>query len=151
MCKVMIKKVEKILKGKSGEKDGKPWTLSLFQCVVEVDECGKDGSRLIKTFDAGIAKQISMMDDGAAPLVFEAKKQGEEAPFSYLLEPERSSFRNRGGKGGTEPFGPTNRQCCLRVAVELERARSEATGDVPTAADILRTADELLGWLEAGK
>jgi hypothetical protein len=151
MCKVTIKAVEKFLKGASGERDGKAWELHVFKCRVSVDGSEEEATRTCKTFDAGIAQKIKAMPEGHV-LTFEAKKEGDCAPFDFMLVPERKQgFSHQHGRGGwTEPFGPTNRQCCLRVAVELERARSEVSGDVPTAKDIIATAEELLAWLEQG-
>jgi len=146
MCKVTIKKVEKVLPVKSGRGDRGPWSLHLFECLVEVDDSGKDGIRTLKTFDAGVARQI---EDGAGK-TFEAKQQGEQAPFSYKIDPERSGFRNKGGRSASEPFGPTNRQAALRYAVELERAQSATCDEIPTPAMILETAEKFLAWLEQG-
>ena len=146
MCKVLIKEVVKIKKAATGSKDGKTWSLHFFECRVSVDGSPEEAIRTVKTFEADIAEQIAKLDAGKT-LEFEAKKEGDAAPFEFLIQKPK---REKAGGFRPQAAGDSNRQCVLKVAVNLERARSEVTGDVPTAKDIIATAEELLVWLEGG-
>lgn len=145
MCKVTIKKVEKFLKGASGESNGKPWELHVFKCLVSVDGSSESAVRTCKTFDAGIAQQIKDLKDGQE-VMFEAKQEGGQKPFDFLLQPERK--RQKPEFKGQRSAGETNRQAALRIAVELERGRAVQSGDVPTSEQIIGTAEKFLKWLE---
>jgi hypothetical protein len=146
MCKVTIHELKKAKKPVTGDKEGRQWTLYIMECVVSVDENTKTDVRTVKTFEQEIFQQINAMQAGQK-LTFEADKKPDGAVFEYTIKKPKAEFNHRGHKG-TE--GQTNRQCVLKVAVELERARSAVTGDVPTAKDIIATAEELLVWLEGG-
>lgn len=160
MCKVTVKGVEKFLKGASGEKDGKPWELHVFKCPVSVDGSKEEAVRTCKTFDFKIAESIKEIKTGKADaLTFEAKKEGDAPPFDFLLVPERvasgggkwpGGYRNRGGRNGSESFGPTNRQQALRMAYENAKLVAASSGDVAGIDEILRDAEKLLGWLDGG-
>lgn len=147
MCKVTIKKVVASKDPKSGAKDGKPWTLWVFECLVSVDGSGEEAVRTCKTFDEKVAQNIESFAAGkTAQVVFEAKKEGDAAPFSFMLIPEK-----KGGKGGgarQQAPGESNRQSALRYAVELERGRSVQSGYVPSSDEILEMAGKFLAWLE---
>lgn len=146
MCKVTIKKVEKIKKPVTGNTDGTGWMLHIMECVVSVDG-SKEGVRTVKTFEDSIAQQVAKLEEGSE-LVFEATKKPAGSVYEYTLKLPKSSFRNRGGRNASEPFGPTNRQAALRYAVELERAQSATCDEIPTPAMILETAEKFLSWLE---
>jgi hypothetical protein len=149
MCKLTIKKVEKAKKPVSGEKDGKPWTLYLMECLVQVDGKEPSAIRTVKTFDQWIYQQIMALEEGKT-LEFEAKQEGESAPFQFLIVPEKARGNRQDGRGkaGGSPAIHTNRQQALKLAVELERGRAMQSGDVPTPQEILRVADEFVAWLE---
>jgi len=143
MCKVTIKEVRKSVGPKSGVKDGKPWKLWIFECLVSVDGSAEEAVRTCKTFDEGIASST------LAGQTFEAKKEGDSAPYSFLLQPEKKAGR----AAGFRQQGPreSNRQTALRYAVELERGRSVQSGEIPETKQILSTADQFLKWLEGGE
>jgi len=147
MCKVLIKEVRKIKKPAKSKDAEKPWTLHFFECLVSVDGSPEEAVRTVKTFEDDIAMQISSLDAGKT-LEFEAKKEGDAAPFEFLIQKPKPPKAQGSFKG--QALGPTNRQCVLKVAVELNKARSEVTGDIPTAKEIIATAEELLVWLEGG-
>lgn len=149
MCKVTIKKVEKIYPSVSGaRKDGSEWRLHIFDCLVSVDGDKRSAVRSVKTFVPELAQKIAQLDDGANE-VFEADKEPVGKSFEYLVKHPKKSYRGKRG-GQDQPYGPTNRQQALKVAVDLAAARASREGDVPTAGDILKEADELLSWLEGG-
>jgi hypothetical protein len=134
MCKVLIKKIEKVHAMKTGGPKDKTWKLFLFDCLVEVDGSGVDGVRTVKTFDEATAKQI---EEGTGK-TFESKKQGDAAPFSYLVGPEKkqgSGFR-------AQASGETNRQTALKCAVQTVKTG----GYVQT----LEVAEKYLAWLDGG-
>ena len=140
--------MKKILKPVDGNSDGRPWKLHIFECVVSVDG-SKDGVRVIKTFEEELARKVLMLDEGKE-LCFEAERRPAGSVYEYTLKRPKAAggHRNRGGKGGADPFGPTNRQAALRYAVELERAQSSQCDEIPTSAMILETAEKFLSWLE---
>jgi hypothetical protein len=148
MCKVTIKKVEKIHKAATGATEGRSWTLHIMDCLISVDGSEKEAVRVVKTFEADIAQKINTLPEGQT-LEFEAEKKPDGSVYEYMIKKQGGGFRNRGGRNGSEPFGPTNRQQALKVAVELERAQSAISGEVPTALKILETAEVLLNWLNA--
>jgi hypothetical protein len=148
MCKVTIHELKKAKKPVPGNTDGRPWTLFIMECVVSVDENTKTDIRTVKTFEQEIFQQINAMQAGQK-LTFEADKKPDGAVFEYTLKKDKAQKQGAGSKGQVSG-GQTNRQCCLKVAVDLERARSGVTGDVPTAKEIIATAEELLVWLEQG-
>lgn len=151
MCKVTIHEVKKAKKPVNSPPGVKPWTLFIMECVISVDANTKTDVRTVKTFEQDIYQQINTMQAGTT-LTFEADKKPDGSVYEYTLKKDRQAngFRNRGGRNGSEPFGPTNRQAALKVAVELHRAKSKEQGEVPTAAQIIETAEELLCWLEGG-
>lgn len=144
MCKVTIHELKKAKKPVPGNTAGRPWTLFIMECVVSVDDNTKTDVRTVKTFEQEIFQQINAMK-AEDKLTFEADKKPDGAVYEYTL---KKAQKQGAGSRGQGSGGQTNRQCCLKVAVELERARSEVTGDVPTAKDIIATAEELLVWLE---
>ncbi|MFA5689592.1 MAG: hypothetical protein WC959_10675 [Kiritimatiellales bacterium] len=148
MCKLMIKRVEKKHEPKSGEKNGKRWELWIFDCVVDVDSTGKEAVRTVKTFDRKTAELIGKTKP-EKPVLLDAKKQGETAPFEYLVEGERRGGTKAQGYRGT---GETNRQRALNLAVELARGRAAMCGgEVPADGEILKSANVFFEWLENGR
>ncbi len=147
MCKVTIKKVVKIHPVRSGTSDGREWKLHIFECRIRVDGDEREVLRTVKTFDQALALRIAQLDDGSKD-VFESTKQPVGSTYEYLVKPEKKGYRNKRG-GNDQPFGPTNRQQALRVAVELWRARSAEQG-VPEDEQIVETAETFLNWLEGG-
>ncbi len=150
MCKVMIKKVEKIHRSATGATEGRSWTLHIMDCLISVDGSEKEAVRTVKTFDEEIAHKINTMPEGST-LTFEAEKKPDGSVYEYLIKKQGGFRKQHGRGGGTDPFGPTNRQQALKVAVELHRARSMEQGEAPTALQIIETAEVLLNWLEASK
>ena len=139
MCKVLVKEVKRAHEPKTGTgSTGKKWTLWLFDCLVDVDNTGKFAQRLVKTFDAQLAEQIKK----GAGETFEAKKQGEEAPFSYLVEPKKKAWGSSAGK--------SDRQVALECAARVVSACGIASeADLLTPGDyVLLEADKMLAWLE---
>jgi hypothetical protein len=150
MCKVTIHEVKKAKTPVKSPPGVKPWTLFIMECVISVDSNTKTDVRTVKTFEQDIYQQIHTMQAGTT-LTFEAEKKPDGSVFEYTIKSQKASgYRTQHGRGGTEPFGPTNRQCCLKVAVDLERARSGESGEIPTTLKILETAEVLLQWLEGG-
>jgi hypothetical protein len=149
MCKVTIKELKTAKKPVTGVTDGKPWTLFIMECLVSIESNTSSDVRIVKTFEEDIFQQINTMPEGTT-LTFDADKKPNGSVYEYTLKKPKSPYRNKGGRNGTEPFGPTNRQCCLKVAVDLERARSGESGEIPTTLKILETAEVLLNWLEGG-
>lgn len=133
MCKVLIKAIEKVHPMKSGGPAEKPWKLFLFDCLVEVDG-GPAGVRTVKTFDEPVAKAI----EAGVGKTFEAKKQGEVSPFSYLVGPEKKQ-----GAFRPQSTGETNRQTALKCAVQTVKTGGHVQS--------LETAEKYLAWLEGGK
>lgn len=93
MCKVLIKEIKRETVKQGSGQNGKPWKLFLFDAIVDVDSTGTFAERTVKTFDEKTAEAIR----AGAGHTFESKRQGECAPFSYLVEPER---RQHGGGAG---------------------------------------------------
>jgi hypothetical protein len=81
--------------------------------------------------------------------VFEAKKQGEESPFSYLVEGNRRGSAK--GVGGER----TNRQIALDLAYKLAPALAQEMAERGEADSILlrkqvfELAEDNLAWLTA--
>lgn len=148
MCKVTIKAVEKFLKGATGETNGKPWELHVFKCRVSVDGSPEEAVRTCKTFDAEIAQRIKAMPEGHV-LTFEAKKEGAEPPYDFMLVPEKKQKRGTEAQGGrgTEK---SNRQAALQMAYENAKMLAVAEGGVKNIQAIIQDAEELLAWLEQG-
>lgn len=142
MCKVLIKEVKKAHEPKTGtSSSGTKWSLWLFDCVVDVDDTGKTAERVVKTFDEKTADKIK----AGAGKTFEAKKQGEASPFSYLVEPERKA-------GGGRQFGKSNRQVALECASRVVAGSGYVSdmGDQTPMDFTLLEAEKALAWLEGG-
>ena len=140
MCQVLIKRIERKLPEKSGENDGKKWTLWQWDCLVDVDSSGKEAVRRVKTFDAKLAKVIAGAEK--APVMVDCKKQGEEAPFQYLAQPERKEGSKGQWHNGTKGFGKSNRQIAIECAMQCMGL------PVAKLEDVIVEAEKILAWLE---
>lgn len=147
MCKVLIKEVVKVLNSVSGGTKESPWERFEFDCLVSVDGSEQSAVRRIKTFDAGIAKQLVNFKAGET-LTFEAKPYGEKPHTSFTLEVPRKGAKAQSFKGMTS--AETNRQAALRMASELAKIRAHVDGEAPTVAGVIEDAEKLLVWLEQG-
>ncbi len=137
MCKVLIKKVEKVHDPKSGMTNEKPWKLWIFDCAVQVDG-SEVVTRTLKTFEESIADKIVNLAAGES-MNFEAKKEGEKSPCTYMIR----NPKKQGGAGRMPAVQPkSNRQVALECA---------ARGQAQTVSGVLAAADDFLAWLEAGK
>lgn len=148
MCKVLIKEIKKAHEVKTGTSDsGNKWSLWLFDCVVDVDNTGKFAERTVKTFDKKVAETLKAGEGKT----FEAKKQGESSPFSYMVNPVKNT-----GFGQAQGFARTNRQTALELAYKLAPALAQemsATGDADSVLlrqQVFELAEDNLAWLEEG-
>lgn len=135
MCKILIKKVDKVHTPKSGGTAGNEWTLSIFDCQVQVDG-SEVVNRTVKTFEKDIAEKIGKLQAGET-LNFKAEKEGEQSPCTYMIRKQKKNFSRERSQGSQK----SNRQLALECAV-----RGRAT----TFSAVLAAADRYLAWLEAG-
>ena len=143
MCKVLIKEIKREQVKQGTGSNGKPWKLFLFDAVVDVDDTGKFAERTVKTFDDKVADKIRC----GVGTTFEAKRQGEASPFSYMVEPERKSPSNKYPCGVAKSprmlaFEEANRLVVAGLGGGLYANPEEA------AAAVLSMAERFLGFLE---
>jgi Cu/Ag efflux pump CusA len=142
MCKVTIHELKTAKKPVPGVTDGKPWTLFIMECLVSIESNTSSDVRIVKTFEEDIFQQINTLPEGTT-LTFEADKKPNGSVYEYTLKKPKSPYRNKGGRNGTEPFGPTNRQAALKEACQVSGVGCQAE-------TVLVTADLFFQWLEQG-